>query len=236
MSNELSSINDKYLYALNVASDWLTVSEWALKVAELFPDLLSNAEAQAAKQKNDTTGLREIAARLSSRISTGGFGSQIEVDVSERPKKVRFLTPTEQQQHEAEEVEEDLAPLRRIDIIKRDTEQLTVVEQYRIDEFEAISRQLKAYFGLDFEVDHAAALLNSKAPGKHHPDNLQLLLKPHNGKKNANNWQRFSFVEQKQYIEAAITLQTLVADKMNVEVETCVQDSLLNRLQAVFGD
>lgn len=35
----------------NVSSDWLTVSEWALKVAELFPDLLSNAEAQAAKQK-----------------------------------------------------------------------------------------------------------------------------------------------------------------------------------------
>lgn len=233
MSN-LQSINEKYLHALSLSNDWLTVSEWALKVAELFPDLLANAEAQAANQKNDTTGLREIAARLSSRISSGGFGSQIEVDATERPKKVRFLSPTEQQQHEAEEVEEDLAPLRRIDIIKRDSEQLSVAEQYRIDEFEAISRQLKAYFGLDFEVDHAAALLNSKAPGKHHPDNLQLLLKAHNAKKYANNWPRFSFAEQKQYIEAAITLQTLVADRMDVEVETSVLTSLINRLEAVY--
>ncbi|EHR42612.1 HNH endonuclease signature motif containing protein [Alishewanella jeotgali] len=235
MNTELITINDKYLYALSAAADWLTVSEWALKVSELFPDLLANADAQASKQKNDTTGLREIAARLSSRISSGGFGSQIEVDASERPKKVRFLTPSEQQQHEAEEVEEDLAPLRRIDIIKRDNEQLSVAEQYRIDEFEAISRQLKAYFGLDFEVDHATALLNAKTPGKHHPDNLQLLLKAHNAKKHANNWPRFSFDEQKQYIEAAITLQTLVAGRMDVEVETHVMESLLSRLEAVYG-
>lgn len=74
MNNELSTINDKYLYALSAAAEWLTVSDWALKVAELFPDLLANADAQAAKQKNDTTGLREIAARLSSRVSSGGFG------------------------------------------------------------------------------------------------------------------------------------------------------------------
>lgn len=167
MNNELTTINEKYLYALSTAAEWLTVSEWALKVAELFPDLLANAEAQAANQKNDTTGLREIAARLSSRISSGGFGSQIEVDASERPKKVRFLTAIEQQQHEAEEVEEYLAPLRRIDIIKRDSEQLSVAEQ-------------------------------------------------------------------KQYIEAAITLQTLVASRMSVEVETHVKASLLSRLEAVY--
>lgn len=49
MNSELTTINDKYLHALRAAADWLTVSEWALKVAELFPDLLANAEAQAAK-------------------------------------------------------------------------------------------------------------------------------------------------------------------------------------------
>ena len=233
--NTQLSINEKYLHALSLTSDWLTVSDWACKVAEVYPDLLAAADAQAAKQKNDTTGLREIAARLSSRLSSGGFGASVEVDASERPKKVRFLSAVEQKEHEAQEVEEDLAPLRRIDIIKRDSEQLTVAEQYRIDEFEAISRQLKTYFGLDFEVDHAAALLNGKAPGKHHPDNLQLLLKAHNAKKHANNWPRFSFAEQKQYIEAAVTLQTLVAGRMDVEVETRVQASLLSRLEAVYG-
>lgn len=234
MTNILS-INEKYLHALSLTSAWLTVSEWACKVAEVYPDLLIAADAQAAKQKNDTTGLREIAARLSSRLSSGGFGASVEVDASERPKKVRFLSAVEQKEHEAQEVEEDLAPLRRIDIIKRDSEQLSVTEQYRIDEFEAISRQLKTYFGLDFEVDHASALLNPKTPGKHHPDNLQLLLKTHNGKKNASNWPRFSFAEQKQYIEAAITLQSLVAVRMNVEVVSSVKDSLIQRLEAVYG-
>lgn len=43
MSNELTTINDKYLYALSTAADWLIVSEWSLNVAELFPDLLANA-------------------------------------------------------------------------------------------------------------------------------------------------------------------------------------------------
>lgn len=233
--NSTKSINEKYLHALSLTNDWLTVSEWAMKVADTYPELLENAEKQAANQKNDTTGLREIAARLSSRISSNGFGSQIEVNTEEKPKKVRFLTPIEQQQHAAEEEAEDLAPLRRIDIIKRDSEQLSVAEQYRIDEFEAISRQLKTYFGLDFEVDHASALLNPKTPGKHHPDNLQLLLKTHNGKKNASNWPRFSLAEQKQYIEAAITLQSLVAVRMNVEVVSTVKDSLLQRLEAVYG-
>lgn len=231
----IPSINEKYLHALSLTSDWRTVSEWACKVAEVYPDLLVAADAQAAKQKNDTTGLREIAARLSSRLSSGGFGSAVEVDASERPKKVRFLSAVEQKEHEAQEVEEDLAPLRRIDIIKRDSELLSVAEQYRIDEFEAISRQLKTYFGLDFEVDHTTALLNPKTPGKHHPDNLQLLLKTHNGKKNASNWPRFSLAEQKQYIEAAITLQSLVAVRMNVEVVGSVKDSLIQRLEAVYG-
>ncbi len=97
----------------------------------------------------------------------------------------------------------------------------------------AISRQLKTYFGLVFEVDHATALLNPKTPGKHHPDNLQLLLKTHNGKKNSSNWQGFCFAEQKQYIEAAITLQSLVAVRMNVEVDGSVKDSLLQRLEVV---
>lgn len=48
MNTELTTINDKYLYALSAAAAWLTVSEWTLKIAELFPDLLANADAQSA--------------------------------------------------------------------------------------------------------------------------------------------------------------------------------------------
>ena len=35
--------------------------------------LLAKAEKEAANQKNDTTGLRKRAARISSRLSSGGF-------------------------------------------------------------------------------------------------------------------------------------------------------------------
>jgi hypothetical protein len=64
---------------------------------------------------------------------------------------------------------------------------------------------------LDFEVDHSQALLNPDSPGKHHPDNLQLLLKSHNGKKHSKNWERFSLEEQVEYITTAINLQKIVA-------------------------
>jgi hypothetical protein len=225
------SINDKYLEALRQTTDWLTVSQWAYKVAEVYPDLLAAADAQAAKQKNYTTGLREIAARLSSRLSSGGFGASVEVDASERPKKVRFLSAIEQKVHEAQEVEEDLAPLRRIDIIKRDSEQLSVAEQYRIDEFEAISRQLKTYFGLDFEVDHATALLNPKTPGKHHRIICNCCSKPTMAKRTPTTGHVLASLSK----SSAITLQSLVAVRMNVEVVSSVKDSLIQRLEAVYG-
>jgi len=49
---------------------------------------------------------------------------------------------------------------------------------------------------LDFEVDHTQVLLNPHAPESHHSDNLQFLLKSHNGKKHSKNWERFSLEEQ----------------------------------------
>lgn len=86
----LGSINDKYLEALKAIGEWTTVSLW-LKFAEIYSDLLENAERHAAGQKNETTGLREIAARISSKVARGTFGNQIEVDATERPKRVRWV-------------------------------------------------------------------------------------------------------------------------------------------------
>lgn len=75
------------MHALSLTSDWLTVSEWACKFAEIYHDLLVAADAQAAKQKNDSTGLREIAAHLSSRLISGGFRVSVVVHASESHKK-----------------------------------------------------------------------------------------------------------------------------------------------------
>ncbi|MFY9074107.1 hypothetical protein OZZ08_04020 [Malaciobacter mytili] len=114
------------------------------------------------------------------------------------------------------------------------TSQLEIFELYKITEFESIQKAFKQFFGLDFEIDHAEALLNSEKQGKHHPTNLQLLLKYHNGKKNKNSWDRFTFEEQKDYIKKTIALHSLVADKFDVEIDNKILESLLNRLKEIY--
>jgi len=111
---------------------------------------------------------------------------------------------------------------------------MSVHDKYRVNELEMISKQLKQFFGLDFEIDHASALLNNSHPGQHHPDNFQLLLKAHNARKNNTNWQRFTLSEQIDYVETAIKLQTLVAPKFEIEVEVSVLNCLIERLKNVY--
>lgn len=224
----------KYLEALKTFEDWAIVSEWAVRVGELYPELLQEANRQAEGQKNDTTGLRELAARISSRLSTGGFEDTVEIDDSERPRRVRYVSVEDRKQHVAEEIADDIEPLTRQERIEQDSEALTQLERYRMGELETIARQLNRFFGLDFEVDHAMAILNPDAPGKHHPDNLQILTKAHNGKKNKSNWTRFSIDEQIAYIEAVIRLQTIVAPKFGIQMEDTVLGSLLERLKQVY--
>jgi len=227
-------LTEKYLEALKTVDDWAIVSDWAIKIGESYPDILAKAEQDASNQANDTTGLREIAARVSSNISRGAYAGRIEIDDTERPRKIRFIPESEQAAHLEQEIDEDLAPLKRNEIIKLATREFGTHENYRVAEFEAVARQLKSYFGLNFEVDHAQALLNKEASGQHHPDNLQLLLKDHNGKKNNKNWQRFTVDEQIQYIETAIKLQTLVAPRFGIDLEQQVLGALLERLKSIY--
>lgn len=227
-------ITEKYLEALKTFTDYVTVSEWAQRFSEMFPDELEKANKQAANQKQDTTGLREIAARISSRLSTGGYSKEVLIDDSERPRKVKYITKDELIEQEQIEIDEDIEPLRRQDIINNATNQLEIFALYRITEFENIQKAFKQFFGLDFEVDHAEALLNSEKQGEHHPSNLQLLLKYHNGKKNKNSWNRFTFEEQEDYIKKSVALHSLVADKFDVEIDNKILESLLNRLKKIY--
>ncbi|MCG8429324.1 MAG: hypothetical protein MI754_18385 [Chromatiales bacterium] len=228
------NITEQYLQALKDIDDWVLVSEWATRVGELYPDLLEKANEEARNQANDTTGLREIAARISSSIARGAYIDHIEVDTSERPRKVRYVSREEHDANVTSEIDEDVAPLKRSEIIKLAENAMSNSEKYRLDEFEAIAKQLKRYFGLDFEVDHAQALLNRDQPGPHHPDNLQLILKIHNGKKNNDNWPRFSLDEQVQYIESVIETQGIVASRLGIDITKDVLGSLLERLEKVY--
>ncbi len=228
------NITEKYIEALKSFDDWVIVSEWATRFGELHPDLLEKANKEAENQANETTGLREIAARISSAISRGAYENKIEIDSSERPRKIRFLTKELRTEYESHEIEEDIAPLKRDEIIRLAMQSMGSLEKYRGSEFEAIAKLLKSYFGLDFEVDHACALLSKDKPGVHHPDNFQLILKAHNAKKNNNNWDRFTIDEQVDYIESAIKMQKIVSSRFNIEIDLTVLDSLLERLKKVF--
>lgn len=227
-------IHEKYLEALKTFDDFVTVSEWAVRFSEMYPELLDKANKEAQNQKNDTTGLRELAARISSRLATGGFDGLVEIDATERPRKVKYITKEELNEKTTQELEEDIEPLRRQDIINQAKESLEAKELYRISEFENIQKSFKSFFGIDFEIDHAQALLDDAKQGKHHPDNFQLLLKYHNVKKYKNSWQRFSIEEQITYIYKVVELHKILEDKLGVKLDTAILDNLLSRLKAVY--
>jgi hypothetical protein len=199
-----TSISQIYLDALKSFDNWATVSESAIKVGELYPDILEKADREAKAHETPSTGLREIAARISSNISRGAYQGLIEIDESERPRKVRYFSEADAKNYEEKELEEDLAPISRNQKIKTEFENLSMKDKYRLDEFEAIIGQLRQFFNLDFELEHAKALLNPTDPGLHHPDNIQLLLKSHNRMKSNYNWERFTINEQIDYIKSAI--------------------------------
>ena len=132
------SMRSKYLEALKTFDDWVVFSELAQRFGEIHPDLLAKAKREVENQANETTGLREIAARISSVISNGAYENQIEIDTSERPRKVRCIPVNLRQEHDAQEIEEDIAPLRRDERIKRDISEWHPKDKYRSDEFEVI--------------------------------------------------------------------------------------------------
>jgi len=224
---------EKYLEAIKTFDDWVIVSDWAKKVAEMYPDMLQEANRQAENQENETTGLRELAARISSHLSKGDF-YDVEIDETERPRKVKYASEVSRKNRVESELESDIAPLNRAERIRSDLSQLNELERYKIEEIESISKQINKFFGLDFEVDHSFALLNQDNPGKHHPDNLQLLIKAHNGKKNKKNWERFTINEQIEYIKQVVILQTLIASRLEINLVENVLESLLERLRQVY--
>jgi hypothetical protein len=229
-----SNISQKYLESIKMLNSWATVSEWAVKVAELYPAILEKADKEALAQKNDTTGLREITARISSNISKGTYIGKIEIDESERPRRVRYITESEARSHEEQELEEDLAPITRAQKIRTDEATLSTKDKYRLTEFETITSQLRTIFNLDFELEHAKALLNPEDAGHHHPDNIQILLKSHNRLKSNKNWNRFSIGEQIDYIISVVKVQKIVSKRMGVDIEDEVIEQIILRIKSVF--
>jgi hypothetical protein len=227
-------VKEQYIEALKLFNDYVTVLKWAEKVAETCPDILKKTEQQAHGHQHHTTGLKEIAARISSILSRNGFTS-VDIDSSERPKRVKYITPEELKEKIKQNVEEDTYPLTRNEIIKNSEKSLENTNNlYRIKELNDIQLKFKQFLNIDFELDHAKALLNKTDAGAHHPDNLQLLLKYHNSKKNSNNWDRFNFKEQKEYILKVVELQKIIDVRVGITIDENIVNFLLSRLEAIY--
>lgn len=224
-----AGISEQYLEALKDINGWATVSEWAQHVGKMFPDLLAKANAEAKEHKSKTTGLREIAARISSNISRGAYVGKISIDESESPRKVKFLTESVEA-----EIEDDIKEFDRDEIKEQDSSEWTEKDRYRFDELDRIKKQLSNYVGVSFELDHAKALANKDDPGKHHPDNLQIIIKGHNGKKSDSNWARFTIDEQIEYLQTMVKSYEIIAKKNKMEVEGSIIQSLIERLRIVY--
>ena len=232
-------MRDKYLKALKSLDGFVIVSVWAEKFGEMFPEDLEKANREAKgqnakKESNFTTGIREIAARISSALHVGAWHDQIEIDNSERPRMVRYIEENELELINQKHLDEDIEPLKRDDIIRNAKNNLETKQLYRLTQFEQITKELNKWFGTRFEVEHSKALLNQHEQGRHHPDNIQILLKSHNSKKNNKNWERFTLEKQIEYINKVIDLQKLVLENFNLEFEEVILEDLINRLRRIY--
>ena len=232
-------MKEKYLEALKSFEDFVIISVWAETFGKMYPKDLEKAnieaEGQNAKKDNNyTTGIREIAARIGSGVSSGSFGNKIEIDNSEKPRRVRYIADDEIEIINQRSLEEDIEPIRRDEVIRHAKNSLEIKQLYRLSQFEQITKELNKWFGTRFEVEHSKALLNDKEKGSHHPDNIQILLKAHNTKKNNSNWERFSLKTQIEYIQKTIELQKIVLPNFNLEFEQEVLDDLINRLKSIY--
>ena len=233
------SMKLKYLKSLETLDGYVIVSVWADTFGKMFPKDLEKANEEAERQNakkdnNFTTGIREIAARISSYIHKGSFGDKIDVDNSEKPRRVRYIHDNVRDDIQKRTIEEDIEPLRRDEIVRNAKNTLETKQLYRLSQFEQITKELNRWFGTRFEVEHSKALLNREEKGTHHPDNIQILLKSHNGKKSNNNWERFSLEKQIEYINKAIELQKLVMSNFDLKFEKDILNDLLNRLTRIY--
>jgi len=222
------TITDQYLEALKQLEGWVTGGEWALKVTEVYPDLLEKANEQAQGQATPTTGMRELTARIHSAIGRGAYDGQIEIDASERPRKIRYATEDEIQKHVTEDLDEEMESLTRAQKIRKEYDELSDFDRYRILEFESIAKAFNSYFKTDIEVDHAQALMGD-IPGHHHPDNLQLLSRTHNRIKSKASWERLSLEKQLEYLYKMKDYHVMV-----FKVDEGIFSSLIDRIKKVY--
>lgn len=120
------NIGQLYIETLIKQDQEITFGEWARLFSKDHPDLFEKAHKEAVAQKRPSTGLRELAARMSSMIAAGRYHDCVSVNRLERPMKVKYISTLDREEIETEEEEE----ITREEQIQRDIENLSVHELY----------------------------------------------------------------------------------------------------------
>ncbi len=225
------NISEKYLEALKQIKGWTTVSDWAQKVGDLYPEILRKANKQSKSYKRPSTGTKEIAARIGAKFSTNAYKGLVDVDDSQKPRKVKFIK-SKNDRNNKKLPEENKESYNRSEIIRKHKKSLNSNEDYRMKELKQIVSTLSKELHINFELDHAFPL---KRGGEGNPDNMQILMTAHNRKKSSTKWDRFTIDEQIEYIEAIIKIQKKIENKIKVKINDQNIDLTIKKLRACFN-
>ncbi len=225
---------EKSMETLEKTTGWLELWDWADLVYAEHSDIAAVMDSRGAGWAIPKPGRRVIWGELQG-ITRGNQRQpkNLIVDTS-GIKKVTYASDEEIEEYESNAEAKEEEYLSRKDIIKRDEESLTQIEKWNIDDFYVIAKMLNDSFNLDFEVDHAKALMNPIDPGNHHPDNLQILSKRFNGIKNSKNWDRYSWEEQEEHIRDCVDPYLKNRERLDIDGTKEDLDYIIDRLKKIY--
>lgn len=217
--------NEKYLQALKTFDEAVSIATWSSKYLQMFPP---------SSELDLSSELKQTIQKISLKISSGKFNESVFVDCDETPRLVKFITKDEFEKNTEIIIDADLEPIIRKELIKSSKDSLEAKELYRVTEFENIQKGFKEFFKIDFEIVAMQYLLDQNKDRHYNPTNLQFLLKHHQNKKANNSWDRFTIDEQIEYIKKVVELQGTLNDRLCVEINNSVLESLISRLIAIY--
>ncbi len=212
----------------------VTRPEWAELVGKKYPELLKKATLQGSSRSPSRSGVSILSTSMSASLRGSKESVFIETVVVDNLTKFRYITEEKSLENIEKALDEEELYSTRAEIIKAGNSVMTKFDSFRYKEFQEIQKNFKTLLKLDFEIDHANALMNPTEPGDHHPDNLQLLNSRFNSIKGKYNWKRFTIEEQVKHIRdyAAPYLEHKI--NLNIEYGEDCLEILIKRLEAIY--
>lgn len=219
---------ERFIDVLKTFESPVTVSEWASRVVEEYPAILN----QINSKTNEQMTIKTLATSMSLKVSKGDF-PELKVLDSEPYRKVIYIKENKQNDLKKMELNKDEENMTFESKIKEDIKKSTEQDKYRLEELNSICAQLNKYFSLNFTLHHAQSLSKSKSSGRHHVENLQLLIKEHTAVKKDGS-QKFSIEEQKAYVKRVISVQMMLDKSIDINLTDEVLEMLLDRLEKIY--